>query len=60
MNYGMACDETSWPETGFVLDMDSLAGYFERLHDGRCTRGKRYRLTGVSLNDMMVSVDLAL
>lgn len=49
MNYSMACDETSWSETGFVLDMNSLAGYFERLHDQRCARGKRYRLAQICL-----------
>ena len=36
-------------ETGFVLDMDSLAAYFERLHDGRCARGKRYRLAQICI-----------
>ncbi len=49
MNYSMACDETSWSETGFVLDMNSLAGYFERWHDQRCARGKRYRLAQICL-----------
>jgi predicted transposase YbfD/YdcC len=47
MNYSTSCDESSWQETGFVLDMDSLASYFARLHDGRCARGKRYRLAQI-------------
>jgi predicted transposase YbfD/YdcC len=49
MNYSTPCDESSWLETGFVLDMDSLAAYFERLHDGRCARGKRYRLAQICI-----------
>jgi predicted transposase YbfD/YdcC len=47
MNYSTSCDESSWQETGFVLDMDSLASYFARLHDGRCARGRRYRLAQI-------------
>ena len=49
MNYSTSCDESSRLEPGFVLDMDSLAGYFERLHDGRCARGKRYRLAHICI-----------
>jgi hypothetical protein len=44
MNYSAPCDEASWSETGFVLDLDSLASYCERLHDQRCARGNRYGL----------------
>lgn len=49
MNYSTPCDEGSWSESGFVLDMDSLAGYFERLRDQRCARGKRYRLAQICI-----------
>ena len=49
MNYSTPCDESAWWESGLVLDMDSLAGYFERLHDGRCARGKRYRLPQICI-----------
>ncbi len=49
MNYNTPCDESSWFETGFVLDVDSLAAYFERLPDQRCARGKRYRLAHICI-----------
>src|SRR5512133_1638128 len=49
MNYNTPCAASSWSETEFVLDMDSLAGYFERLHDQRCARGKRYRLAQICI-----------
>ncbi len=49
MNYNTPCDASSWSESGLVLDMDSLAAYFERLHDQRCARGKRYRLAQVCI-----------
>ena len=49
MNYNTPCDPSSWRETGFVLDLDSLAIYFESLHDQRCARGKRYRLAQVCI-----------
>lgn len=49
MNYSTSCDESSWLENGLVLDMNSLAGYFERLHDGRRARGKRYRLAHICI-----------
>jgi predicted transposase YbfD/YdcC len=44
MDYNTPCAESAWLETGFVVDVDSLAAYFERLPDQRCARGKRYRL----------------
>lgn len=47
MNYNMPCDAPSWSETEFVLDLDSLAAHFERVHDRRCARGKRYRLAQI-------------
>ena len=47
MNYNTPCAESAWLETGFVVDVDSLAAYFERLPDQRCARGKRYRLAQV-------------
>ncbi len=47
MNYNTPCDASSWLTSGFVLDLDSLAVYFESLHDARCARGKRYRLAQV-------------
>jgi predicted transposase YbfD/YdcC len=49
MNYSTPCAESAWLETGFVVDVDSLAAYFERLPDQRCARGKRYRLAQVCL-----------
>jgi predicted transposase YbfD/YdcC len=49
MNYSTPCDEASGLPTGFVLDMDSLAGYFARLHDRRCARGKRYGLAQICI-----------
>jgi predicted transposase YbfD/YdcC len=49
MNYSTPCDESLSLETGLVLDIDSLAGYFERLHDGRCARGKRYGLAQICI-----------
>jgi predicted transposase YbfD/YdcC len=49
MNYNTPCDASSWLETGFVLDLDSLAVYFESLHDQRCARGKRYRLAQICI-----------
>ncbi len=49
MNYNTPCDASSGLESGLVLHMDSLAAYFERLHDQRCARGKRYRLAQVCL-----------
>ena len=49
MNYNTPCDASSWSDTGLVLDMDSLAAYFERLHDQRCARGKRYRLAQICI-----------
>lgn len=49
MNYSTPCADTVWLETGFVVDVDSLAAYFERLPDQRCARGKRYQLAQVCL-----------
>jgi predicted transposase YbfD/YdcC len=49
MNYSTPCDESLSLETGLVLDIDGLAGYFERLHDGRCARGKRYGLAQICI-----------
>ncbi len=49
MHYSTSCDESAGLEPGFVLDMDSLAGYFERLQDGRKARGKRYRLAQICI-----------
>lgn len=49
MNYNTPCTESAGLETGFVIDVDSLAAYFERLPDQRCARGKRYRLADVCL-----------
>ncbi len=49
MNYNTPCTESAWWETGFVVDVDSLAAYFERLPDQRCARGKRYRLAQVCI-----------
>jgi hypothetical protein len=49
MNYNTHCVEAAWTETGFVVDVESLAAYFERLPDQRCARGKRYRLAQVCL-----------
>ena len=49
MNYNTPCDASSGLEFGFVLDLDSLAVYFERLHDQRCARGKRYRLAQICI-----------
>lgn len=43
------CDASSWLASGFVLDLDSLAIYFESLHDQRCARGKRYRLAQICI-----------
>ena len=47
MHYNTPCDASVGWENGFVLDLDSLAAYFERLPDQRCARGKRYRLAHV-------------
>lgn len=49
MNYNMPCPELGELAPGFVLDVDSLAAYFERLPDQRCARGKRYRLGQVCI-----------
>lgn len=49
MNYNTPCDASAWLESGFVLDLDSLAVYFESLHDQRCARGKRYRLAQICI-----------
>ena len=49
MNYSTPCPESTGLEAGFVLDLDSLAAYFERLPDQRCARGKRYRLAQVCI-----------
>ncbi len=49
MNYNTPCAEVTWSEMGCVLDVDSLAAYFERLPDQRCARGKRYRLAQVCI-----------
>lgn len=49
MNYNTPCAESAWSETGFIVDVDSLAAYFERLPDQRCARGKRYRLAQVCI-----------
>lgn len=49
MNYNTPCDESAWSETGYVFDVNSLAAYFERLHDQRCARGKRYRLAQICI-----------
>lgn len=49
MNYSTSCHESAGLEPGFVLDMDSLAGHFERLQDGRRARGKRYRLAQICI-----------
>lgn len=49
MNYNTPCDDLLRPEVGFVLDLSSLAVYFETLHDQRCARGKRYRLAQICI-----------
>ena len=49
MNYNTPCDTSSWSESGCVFDLDSLASYFERLHDQRCARGKRYGLAQICI-----------
>lgn len=47
MNYNTGCEAATWVETGCVFALNSLAGYFERLPDQRCARGKRYRLAQI-------------
>lgn len=49
MNYTTPCIEAAWSETGCVLDINSLAAYFERLPDQRGARGRRYRLAQVCI-----------
>jgi predicted transposase YbfD/YdcC len=49
MNYNTPCDSSSWSETGYVFDVNSLAAYFERVPDQRCARGKRYRLAQICI-----------
>lgn len=49
MNYNTPCDDASWLQTGLVLDVNSLASYFERLHDARGARGKRYGLAHICI-----------
>lgn len=49
MNYNTSAADLAWLETGVVVDLGSLAAYFERLPDQRCARGQRYRLAQVCL-----------
>lgn len=49
MNYTTLGAEGAWWETGFVVDIHSLAAYFERIPDQRRARGKRYRLAQVCI-----------
>lgn len=49
MNYNTPCEGSVWSETGYVFDVNSLAAYFERLHDQRGARGKRYHLAQICI-----------
>lgn len=49
MHYNTALTDSAWWETGCVVELGSLAAYFERLPDQRCARGKRYQLAQVCI-----------
>jgi predicted transposase YbfD/YdcC len=49
MHYNTALTDSAWGTTGCVVELGSLAAYFERLPDQRCARGKRYRLAQVCI-----------
>jgi predicted transposase YbfD/YdcC len=46
-NSTTADNESTWKETGFVIDMGSLYSYFARMTDERHARGKRYTLAQI-------------
>lgn len=49
MHYNTGRTDLAWSETGCVVELGSLAAYFERLPDQRCARGKRYQLAQVCI-----------